>query len=295
MKDAIYSVLNQTVAPNEFIIIDDGSTDNSRALIQEIVKKHPHIRFIKNEENIGITRTTNKAVELASGDYIGLLASDDLYLPNFIEKNLMALNKYPDTGILCSSFSYFRDENINDIKPYPRSFNPPGVTFLKEAPLIKAMRSYKFWIPSPAFFRRSLFFELGKYNELFGEYTDFFLFALMSFHSGVCFIPEIICAARIHKNQMSKNISLKKRRNSWGYFLRILSTHPYKKYKTSFKKSHLLILFETPVLYYLLKNPQFWSFADYSLWKKLIAAWKKQALKPFIKNLTFTKKINTAL
>ena len=151
------------------------------------------------------------------------------------------------------------------------------------------MRSHKFWIPSPAVFKRDLFFKLGGYNESFGEYTDFFLYTMMAFESGVCFIPETICASRIHENQFSRNVKIKERQNSWKSFFKLLSTGKFKKYKKPFRKSHLLYLFETPVFYYLLRNPKFWSFTDYGLWKRLFSVWKRQKVQPFLKKITSKK------
>ena len=122
--DAIESILNQNnCPPMKLIIIDDASTDNSQLVIQEIVDQHPHIKFVKNEKKYGYnTKQQNKGIQIASGDYIGVLASDDIYLPTFIERTLEAISKYPNAGVHCSSFSFFEGTNIDQVKPYTRSF-----------------------------------------------------------------------------------------------------------------------------------------------------------------------------
>ncbi len=287
--DAIYSVLNQTVQPYEFLVFDDCSTDNSQQVIQKICDENPHIRFIKNEQNLGITGTTNKAVKLATGDYIAILASDDLYLPNFIERSIQAFQEFPDAGVFCSNFSYFIEENTKEIINHPRGFNSPDITFLRDFPLIKAMRSHRFWIPSPVVMKKSLFLRFGGYVSHFGEYTDFIIYALISFQSGACYIPETLCAVRNHQNQFSRNVNLAQRQHSWKSILNSFSSGDYKNYKPLFRKSHLLYLFGVPFFYYLLKHPQFWSFADYSLWKKLGILWRRKKVDPLLKKLSIIK------
>lgn len=289
VSDAIYSVLNQSVQPYEFIVVDDCSTDNSQSIIEKICKKNPHIRFIKNEHNLGIAGTTNKAVNLATGDYIALLASDDIYLPKFIERNIQTLQDFPEAGVICSNFSYFIDENIDEIINHPRGFNSPSTTFLKDFPLIKAMRSHRFWIPSPTVMKKDLFLKFGGYVSHFGEYTDFILYSLIGFQSGVCYIPETLCAVRNHNNQLSKNINLFQRQNSWESILNAFSCGDYKNYKMHFKRSHLLYLFGVPFFYYLLRRPRFWTFADYSLWKKLGILWRRKKVDPLLKKLSIIK------
>ncbi len=274
--DAINSVLNQSVCPDEFIIVDDCSTDNSQSIIQEVVNRHPHIRYFKNEQNLGVAKTTNIAVNFSTNKYIALLASDDIYLPNFIERSITALNKFPYSGVICSKFSFFKEKNLHEIKCHPRVFNSPDIAFLKGPSLIKTMRTYKFWIPSPVILNKDLFYKFGGYNEGFGEYTDFFLLALIAFESGTCYIPETLCAVRTHRQQLSKNINLKDKQASWKFFLQLLSSTKLRKYKAQLKKSHLLYLLDLPFFSYLIRNPRFWSFADYSLWKKMFNTWRRK-------------------
>lgn len=287
LPNAIDSILNQTSKPDEFIIIDDGSTDESQEIIQKYVQKHPEIIFIKNEKNMGICATTHKVIDLASHDYITLLASDDIYLPTYIEETRKAQEKFPHAGLFCSDFAYFEEENIDRIINFPKVFKSPQTTFLKNFPLIKAMRTYKFWISGPALFKKELFYKHKGYINELEMYMDFFLFAIMAFDEGVCYIPQTIRAMRVHGTQFSSTLSDEKKKAAWGKMLHKFSEDSFKKYKNDFKKSHLLYHFETPFFYYLLKNPKLWSFADYSLWKKLGIQWRRRKIDPILKKLAF--------
>lgn len=279
IRDTLNSVFNQTVPFDEVIIIDDCSTDKSVEVIQEYIKKYPSIRFYQNDKNRGVTYTTNRAINLATSDYIAAIASDDIYLKNFNEACQETLKEYPDTGIICSKFSYFEDDKISQITPYPRSFNSKETVFLKGPTLLKAMRSKKFWIPSPAMYRKDLFDLLGGYDHQFGEYTDFFMYAMISFEKGACYIPEILSAIRVHSNRFSDKVDLKTRAKSWAYFLKLITKGKFKQYKKQFRKSHIFYLFESPFFFFLLKQPRFWSIADYTLWKKMFQSYKRERKK----------------
>ena len=93
LEKCIDSLLNQTYQNLEIILIDDCSKDDSFKIMQKYAKKDKRIVLIKNEENLGLARSRNKALDLVTGDYIGFIDSDD-YIPlNYYEilyKNISA-------------------------------------------------------------------------------------------------------------------------------------------------------------------------------------------------------------
>lgn len=285
LTDSIESIVKQTVQPYEIIIIDDGSTDQSAQIIKKYAEQYPLIRFLQNEKNSGIFYTTNRASQAASGDYLALLASDDIYLPNFIEEHTKAFERFPNVGIYSSNFGIFHKNDLQNIQTTGKYYHPTDTILLQGPSLIKAMRTHRFWIPSPCLLRKDLFFKIGPYKKETGEYCDFFIYALAAFEEGVCYIPKTISGARQHSAQYSQNIKQKQREQSWAYIFQTLKNSPYQKYKNAFKKSHLLYLWELPLFYYLLKRPQLWSFADYSLWKKLAILWRRRKVDPLLRKL----------
>lgn len=97
---AIQSVLNQTFTDFEFVLIDDGSTDNSLDIIKGY--HDSRIKIIIHEKNMGLIYTRNESVEIAQGKYIAFLDSDDIALPNRLEKQVDFMEKNPDFAILGS-------------------------------------------------------------------------------------------------------------------------------------------------------------------------------------------------
>jgi len=69
------AMLRQSVQPHEIIIIDDGSTDNSVEVMEDFVRRYPQIKMYRNEVNCGVLKTLNRAIGLATGDFISAFAA----------------------------------------------------------------------------------------------------------------------------------------------------------------------------------------------------------------------------
>ena len=105
IEETIQSVLNQTYTNWELIIVDDCSTDNTDEVLENI--KDSRIRYFKNDKNSGAAVSRNKALREARGQWIAYLDSDDLWMPEKLEKQIhfMETNGY--------AFSYTKYEEIN--------------------------------------------------------------------------------------------------------------------------------------------------------------------------------------
>ena len=114
LKDAIESILNQTYKNFEFIIVDDGSTDDSLKIIKEYQKKDKRIRLIENKKNLGQAKSLNKGLSLAKGKYYAKMDSDDIACKKRIEKEVDFLERNNDYVIVGSNLEII-DENNNTI------------------------------------------------------------------------------------------------------------------------------------------------------------------------------------
>lgn len=98
IDEAIESILHQTFSAFEFIIIDDGSTDDT---VQHIKRfNDPRILLLKNEYNMGITRSLNRGLEAAKGEYICRMDADDISLPMRIEKQVEFLKTHATIAVV---------------------------------------------------------------------------------------------------------------------------------------------------------------------------------------------------
>lgn len=108
LKDAAKSILNQTYKNFEFIIVDDASTDESLEYLSSL--KDRRIRLIKNNENLGLAASLNKALKIAKGEYIARMDADDISLPDRFKEQVNFLIKNPSTD-LCGTWAKLIDED----------------------------------------------------------------------------------------------------------------------------------------------------------------------------------------
>lgn len=107
LKIAIDSILNQTFKDFEFIICDDGSTDNTIEFIQEICKNDDRVIIIKNEKNMGLAYTLNKCLDIANGEYIARMDADDESMLNRFEKQVEILEDNRDIDVVNCNVNVF--------------------------------------------------------------------------------------------------------------------------------------------------------------------------------------------
>ena len=120
LKEATKSVLHQSFGDFEFIIINDGSKDNTEEIIEDFAKKDNRIVYEKNEKNMGISYTLNKGMRLANGKYIARMDADDISEPERLEKQFEYMENNPNCGVLGTNYvSFYEDtkETFNIVKP----------------------------------------------------------------------------------------------------------------------------------------------------------------------------------
>jgi glycosyltransferase involved in cell wall biosynthesis len=105
LREAVESILAQTYPHFELIVIDDGSTDNTFAIAQQIAQQDNRIFLYKNEKKEGLPYTRNRLLALATGEYIANLDSDDVALPHRLSRQVEFLENNPDVDV-CGSFVY---------------------------------------------------------------------------------------------------------------------------------------------------------------------------------------------
>ena len=107
LKESINSLLNQTITPNEIIVLDNESTDNTETIVKEFSDKG--VKYIKTTGFLG---NFKKAKELASKQYIMLFHDDDLLHPKYLEIALDILNKHENISIITTRYKEFQDTKV---------------------------------------------------------------------------------------------------------------------------------------------------------------------------------------
>lgn len=120
IEESIQSILNQSFKNFEYIIVDDGSSDGTAAIVNKYAGKNKRIKLIKNTENAGRVKSLNTALENAKGNYIALQDADDISMPQRLEIQLSFLKNNPEY-VLVGSDVIVIDENgkvtSNPVRP----------------------------------------------------------------------------------------------------------------------------------------------------------------------------------
>lgn len=115
LTEAIESVLAQTYPPFEIIVVDDCSTDGSQELIRAFAEKHPIIKPIYHQKNLGVAQVRITALKNVTGDYVTYVDGDDVYLPHKLEIEA-AIIKSKHCDVAFSNTMYVDPNDITDIK-----------------------------------------------------------------------------------------------------------------------------------------------------------------------------------
>lgn len=122
LKRSIESVLNQTYRNFEFIIVDDGSTDESVALIKSYAQNDRRIKLLINDKNRGISYSRNRGNAAARGTYIMIMDSDDISMPNRMARQVEFMQNHPEF-VLSTSWRVKIGEE-NKVHPSVRNMEP---------------------------------------------------------------------------------------------------------------------------------------------------------------------------
>lgn len=101
IERTVRSVLAQTVQPHEIVVVDDGSTDRSAAIVESIAS--PLVRLIR-QSNAGECAARNTAMAHATGTHYALVDADDAWKPTFLEEMSGLMEEFPECGLYCSAF-----------------------------------------------------------------------------------------------------------------------------------------------------------------------------------------------
>ncbi len=156
--EAIESVLAQTYRPIEIIVVDDGSTDSTAAVVEQMMTAHPEISLLR-QPNSGPGPARQKGIEAASGEFIQFLDSDDLLAPEKFARQLALLEKHPECGASYGwtiRYSLGSDKDLTPAKWTSRKFDSMFPSFLSD----------RWWDTSTPLYRATLILQNGPWLNL---------------------------------------------------------------------------------------------------------------------------------
>jgi len=198
LDEAIESILQQTFTEFEFIIVDYGSTDSTKDIVERYAGKDARVRM-KAIPHCGLGEARNAACSLARGRYIGMMDADDVSLPDRLRLEVDFMEKYPKVGLLGSAAQWI---NAAGCPLYVGRF-PTSDAELRKAQAIQC----SFWQPT-VLVRREAFLRAGGYRDAFAPAEDYDLWLRITEHYECANLQEVLLNYRMHPHQ----VSLRKRK-----------------------------------------------------------------------------------
>lgn len=201
--ETIQSVLNQTYRNWELLVIDDGSADDSEAVVAGFADDR--IFYYKLDHTGYIGKVKNYGIKMSRGEYIAFLDSDDLWRPDKLELQLTLLNRYPEAGFIISNGEQFG----------PGAIQLPEKEELYVGSLfLPQLADNRFCVLTPSLvFRKSAIDEVGLLDETIKTTRDIHFFYRMSYRFTGIFTNERLVRIRKHDRNTSTAAAVQSHHN----------------------------------------------------------------------------------
>ena len=190
LSEAVNSILNQTYSNFEFIIVDDCSSDESYDFLKAL--DDPRVVLIRNEQNLGVTKTLNVALSCTRGEYIARMDSDDISLPDRLEKQLLFMEQV----VVCGTYAKeIGDGEKNRYRQIPK----------KNTYQCSVLFGNVYGLIHPSAFFRAAVLKKNNiwYDENISTAQDYAMWAECCRYGEIANLEEMLFLYRIHKSQVS--------------------------------------------------------------------------------------------
>ncbi len=210
--DSIVSVLNQSYHDLELIIINDGSTDNTKKVVESF--DDTRIKYFENIKNSGIVFSRNRGLDLAQGDFIAMLDSDDIANHEKFEKQIAFLKKNKDFGMV-GSWARFINEKGKRM--------PGGWKLKAPSEMIPAIMLFKnYFLQSSVLYRRECISHYS-FNKDYNIGEDYVIwFEILKKWKGWN-LQQYLVSYRVHNESITKKFKEEKLKREKGVFKLMLS------------------------------------------------------------------------
>ena len=202
LRKALEAHLAQSVPPLEILVIDDGSTDESCVVVEQLAAERPSLRLIRLERNSGVTPAMNLGLREARGDYVCFSAADDVVAADFAARSLEVLASHPTAGFCFSDVAVLiGDSGVVQHRPLFLSRRP---CMLSPTDMKQFLERACVHLPSHSIlYRRQALLELGGFIEDLKWIADWFVNYVLAFRHGACYVPQVLTYCRVSRDSYS--------------------------------------------------------------------------------------------
>jgi glycosyltransferase involved in cell wall biosynthesis len=195
----IRSIVSQEVKPDEFILIDDESTDDSVEVIRREFAGYPFARLEINPKNLGGVQTANRGLRMAKGKFLLFMGANDFILPGHFARMKACLARFPHAG-LWSAMVWLCDEQDRYLRMHPSPVVALGDTYFTGEQCRAMVRSFGGWLTGQTtVYRREALLEAGALDPSLKGLNDLLAALVVASRYGAAFSPAPLGVMRIHR------------------------------------------------------------------------------------------------
>ena len=289
LRESLSAICSQSRPPDELIIVDDGSTDDSVSILEEYCSRYKFITLIKSSKNQGQLASIELALGMTRSDYINWVAADDRMALDFLKKSEECIKSFPGVGVVQSEYALFYENygQFHAQKEVAEVFN------FQRMPSYMSPWRYKEWLKEEivwlstngALVRRDDIVRMGGYSQKLAWHADWFVIQAIALRRGLCIIPEPLAALRVLNTSYSAQgmSNTKQQKIVFKELFRLLNEKNNKDLKNYFLRYPVILSALSPNIYkFIRSNINLYGYGiAFFIWKAT----------PFIFNISKPSKI----
>jgi glycosyltransferase involved in cell wall biosynthesis len=206
---ALLALTAQERAPDEIIVIDDASTDDSIEVIEHFAANAPSIDLLRNPSNLGVIATLERGLRAARGTHVYFAAADDFVLPGFFEAALRRLDANPDLGLFCGGTILVEGRTNRPFGMRPAVWPRMTAGRVDPARVRRLLKTTDNWILTGAsVFRRDRVLWAGGFDNQLGPFADGILGRKIALKFGFFFETRPVAAWVVFPDSQSRSVAL---------------------------------------------------------------------------------------
>ncbi len=276
LPDALNGIVSQTRLPDDVLIVDDCSTDNSWEVILDWQRRFPNlIRAVRNEKNLGALGNQKRGLELTQSDYIYLHSADDLVEPDCFEVYTRLLDQHPQAPLVASRTVVFKENKTDAVYEAGRWCPSEGYHGPEEC--ARELRS-RFFCSGQVMYRRHALDEAGGFHYDLGNFCDWFWLHCNMLRHGMCFTPRPVTVFRLVESSFSatQDRDQQRRLKAARYLLNLLSEPRFADVLPRFAESGVILQLGDAVAHAILSEPRWWTPQMFALAYGNLHEWAEQ-------------------
>jgi alpha-1,3-rhamnosyltransferase len=209
IEDCLKSVVCQTYQHLQIIVLNDGSQDNTGGVIEKFIGlQNRQIEYI-TKNNEGLCKTLNMGIERAKGKYIAFIASDDMWLPNRIEEQVIFLEQNSSIGLVFADAYFMRYYEPTTLKysDYKTRINQHFLNSIQNTNIYEALLVENIILALTVLIRKECFEKVGLFDVSL-KYEDYDMWLRVSRHYPIAYIDKPLAYYRTHDSNISNNMKI---------------------------------------------------------------------------------------